>query len=240
MKHFLFILVSISILAPSCVFMNDKRVKGDGNVNSETRQVSDFDEIHVSGSIDVYYTQGPVQPVRVEADANLHEFIEIETKGNTLHVRIKNNVSLESSNDIKVYVSAPDVSKFEASGACHIIGENKVTTNETVLINMSGACGAELDLHAPEIDLDMSGASSVELRGETKNFRINGAGSTEVKCYDLSAENVEVDISGAGNVEAFASLKLNVEVSGAGTVNYKGNPTVNKEVSGAGSVNKIN
>jgi hypothetical protein len=240
MKHFLTVLLLVSLIAPSCVFMNDKRVKGDGNIKPETREVSDFDEIHVSGGIDIYYTQGPVQPVRVETDANLQEFIEVYTNGNILNVRIKNNVSLESSSDIKVYVTAPDVNKFDAAGACHIIGQNKVTLTEAVHIDMSGACGAELDLHAPEVSVDMSGACSVDLRGETKNFSIEGSGSAKARCFDLLAENVEVDIAGAGNVETFASVKLDVEVSGAGTVNYKGNATVSKSISGAGGVNKVN
>lgn len=240
MKHLLTILLLVFVFASSCVFMNDKRVKGNGNVKSETRQASDFNEIHVSGNIDVYYTQGPSQPVRVETDDNLQEYVETYTNGNTLHVRIKNNFNLDPTGDIKVYVTAPDVSKFGASGACNIFGENKVTSAETVHIDMSGACGAQLDLHAPDINVDMSGASSIELRGETKNFSIEGSGSTEAKCYDLLAENVEVDISGAGDVQTFASVKLDVEVSGAGTVNYKGNATVSKSVSGAGSVNKVN
>jgi hypothetical protein len=238
MKHFLTVLLLISLFAPSC--MMDKRVKGDGNIKSETRQVDTFDDIHLSGNIDVYYTQGPVQPVRVETDDNLQEFVEVYTRGNRLHVRIKDNHNLDPTGDIKVYVTAPAVSKFEASGACNFISDNKITLTESVKINMSGACGAQLDLHAPSVDVDMSGASSLRLRGETRDFRIDGSGSTEAKCYDLMAENVEIDISGAGEAETFASVRLNVEISGAGTVNYKGNPTVTKSVSGAGSINKVN
>ena len=240
MKQFLTVLLLVTFFASSCVFINDKRVKGDGNVKSETRDTKNFNEIHVSGSIDVYYTQGTAQSLRVETDDNLQEYVETYTSGNILHVRIKDNVSLQSTNDIKVYVTAPDVNKFELSGACHVFGENKLTLNEAVAINMSGACGTELDLHAPTIDVDMSGACYVELSGETKDFSIEGSGSAKARCYDLMAENVEVDISGAGNVEAFASVKLDVEVSGAGTVNYKGNATVSKSVSGAGDVNKVN
>lgn len=238
MKRFITVLLLVSFFASSC-FM-DKRVKGNGNIKSETRDVSDFNEIHLGGNIDVYYTQGPVQPVRVETDENLQQYVEVYTNGDRLYVKVKDNTSLNSTGDIKVYVSAPAVSKFDASGACHFNSENQIALDKNIEINMSGACGTRLDLHAPSVEVDMSGASSLRLRGETRNLRIEGSGATESKCFDLLAENVEVDISGAGDVEAFASVKLNVEVSGAGTVKYKGDATVSKSVSGAGSVNKVN
>ncbi len=65
------------------------------------------------------------------------------------------------------------------------------------------------------------------------------SGSTDIKCMELMAENVDVHITGAGDAEVFASVKLDVSVSGAGNVKYKGNAVVNKSVSGAGSVKKV-
>ena len=46
-------------------------------------------------------------------------------------------------------------------------------------------------------------------------------------------------MSGAGDAEVFASVKLDVEVSGASDVKYKGNAAVSQDVSGAGSVKKV-
>ena len=37
--------------------------------------------------------------------------------------------------------------------------------------------------------------------------------ATDVKCFELMAENVDVDISGAGDAEVFASVKLDVRCS---------------------------
>jgi hypothetical protein len=117
--------------------------------------------------------------------------------------------------------------------------ENKINSTKTLNIHLSGASYAELDLNAPAVDADLSGACKLILRGETKDLTIDGSGATHAKCYDLKAENAEIDISGAGDVEVFASVKLDVEVSGAGNVKYKGNPSVDRNVSGAGSVNKV-
>ena len=96
-----------------------------------------------------------------------------------------------------------------------------------------------MDIKAPKITADISGACSVELKGETKEFSGDGSGSSNFKCFDLKAENVDIGISGAGDAEVYASVKLDVDVTGAGGVKYKGSPTVNQKISGAGSVKKV-
>ena len=60
-----------------------------------------------------------------------------------------------------------------------------------------------------------------------------------MQCFDLLAEIVRIDISGAGDAHVFASVKLDVDVSGAGNVRYKGNANVTQNISGAGSVKKL-
>jgi hypothetical protein len=77
------------------------------------------------------------------------------------------------------------------------------------------------------------------LKSQTKDFTVRGSGSTEIKSFGLLAENVEVRISGAGDADVFASVKLDVTVSGAGSIRYKGNPTVNQKMSGAGNIKKV-
>ena len=79
----------------------------------------------------------------------------------------------------------------------------------------------------------------LHLTGETKDFNVDGSGAQSIKCFELMAENAHVEMSGAGDAEVFASVKLDVHVaSGASDVKYKGNATVSQNVSGAGSVKK--
>jgi hypothetical protein len=79
----------------------------------------------------------------------------------------------------------------------------------------------------------------VKLRGETKDFDIQGSGSTDIKCFDLLAENVNLDISGAGDAEIYASKKITGSMSGAADVRYKGAAQTDIHTSGATSVKKI-
>ncbi len=238
MKRTLGIFAGILLLLSSCSNFMGKRIRGNGKISTETRTAATFTGVKVSGAIDLYVSTGATAAIRVDADENLLKYIIVENEGDMLKIRTKNGVNLKPSRAIRVYVSAPAFSRLEASGACDIYTENKIVNQGTMQVDLSGASDARLELNAPRVNVDVSGAGSVTLKGETRDFNVDGSGSTDIKCYELLAENTKVDISGAGSAEVFASIKLDVEVTGAADVKYKGNATVNQRVSGAGSVKK--
>lgn len=231
--------VSFLVLAiiSSCSYFTGERIRGNGNVVTETRTPGSFNSVDVSGAIDVYIKQDASSSVSVETDENIQPYIITEVNGNTLRIKQENNTSLRTTR-LKVYVSAPQFVRLEASGACKIYSENKITSTEKLDIHLSGASHAKIDLSSPEVEAGLSGAGSVELTGQTKDLDVHGSGSSKIRCFDLMAENVDVSISGAGNAEVYASAKLDVGVSGSGDIKYKGDPSVSQHISGAGSVRK--
>ena len=239
MKKLIFFSFIIMITASGCRDIFGKRIRGNGHVTTESRSISSFHSVDVSGAINVYVKYDSVSSVKVETDENLQEYIDVHNDNGNLRIHEADNVNLRSSSSIKVYVAGPDFKRFEASGACDIISENRVNSSEGIAIDLSGASNVNLDLKAPKVSVDLSGAGSIKLKGETKDLSVDGSGSTEIRCFDLLAENVKVEISGAGDADVYASVKLDVQVSGAGTVRYKGSPSINQNISGAGSVKKV-
>lgn len=239
MKRLLaFCILSATVLS-SCNFF-DKKVVGDGNVTTQARSVDNFSGVDISGAISVYLTQSDAYSVKVEIDNNLQEYIDVYRDGDMLRIHQKNNTSLQTTNkEIKVYVSAPDFRKLEASGACNYHTQSRISTTGKLDIHLTGACEADLDVKAPDIYIDASGASTAKLRGETKDLKIDGSGAFNIRSFDLLAENVNIDISGAGNAEIFASQKIDAEASGASEIRYKGTTTVNINSSGASTVRKM-
>ncbi len=238
MKKILFNALVLSIIASSCGEILDKKVRGNGDIKTETRSTDAFSAIDVSGAIEVFVRQDSSSSVKIESDANLLELIEVHNEGGTLHIHEKDGFNLKSTRGIKVHVTGSTIKNFNASGACNIYSENKLTNTERMDIDLSGASNARLDLNAPAVQANLSGACSITLKGETRNVELDGSGASKFHCYDLMAESVDVSISGAGDADVHASVKLDVSVSGAGSVRYKGNAVVNQRISGAGSVKK--
>lgn len=234
----LFITSLLIIVLSSCGYFTGERINGNGNVVIQSRSTGDFNSIEVSGAINVYVRQESAAPsIKVETDENIQGLIITEVQGNVLRIRQEEGFNLHATT-IKVYVAAASYSRLEASGACNIYTESLISGTDKVRVGLSGASDAVLEISAPAIEAELSGAGSLTMKGETKDLSIDGSGSSKIRCFDLLSENVRIDISGAGNAEVSASTKLDVEVSGAGDVLYKGNPTVNQHISGAGSVRK--
>ncbi|MES1224277.1 MAG: head GIN domain-containing protein [Bacteroidota bacterium] len=239
MKRSVIFLLFALVIFSSCRYTFGKRIYGNGHINTQTRSAGQFNSIDVSGSIDVYVKNDSAYGIKVETDENLQEYIQVVDDGDVLYIHTEEGFNIDATGRIKVYVSSPDFKRFEASGACNIYSENKITSTGKLEYDLSGSCGIKMDIKAPAVSADMSGACDIDLKGETKDLSIEGSGSTGISSMGLLAENVDVSISGAGDAEVCASVKLDVDVSGAGSVKYKGNAAVSQHVSGAGSVKKV-
>jgi Putative auto-transporter adhesin, head GIN domain len=235
----LFVLASIIMLGVSSCDIMGKRVKGNGNIQTSERTVTSFKNVDVSGAVELYVAQGEIKPVKIEADENLLQYIEVEQHGDHLEIKNRQGFNLQPTRKIKIYVTAPVYNSIDVSGASNINGVAKIVNTEKLSLDVSGAGDINMEIDAPSISADISGAGSVNLKGETKTFDLTLTGAGKAHCYELLSETTKVDISGAGDADVFASVKLDAQVSGAGSVRYKGGATnVAQQVSGAGSVKK--
>ena len=234
----LFLLITVISLG-SCTFFGGERVSGNGKVITEDRQVGSFEDIQVSGGIDVQIKQDPSQRISISTDENLMPLIEVYVSNNTLHIREQKGYNLDPSNELIVYINAAGFNEIDVSGSSDLSSANRISVNNPLEISISGSANIDMDIDAPSISTDVSGSGTVKLRGRAKYTRISLSGSGDIKCFDLASENVELDVSGSADAEVSASSNLDVSVSGAGTVNYRGNPSVKQSISGAGSVKKV-
>ena len=241
MRKYVWIALALPLILGSCRHFLGKRVRGDGNIRTEDRSVSSFKNVDVSGAAKVYVSQNQHSSVKIEGDENLLPYIEVIQEGDKIRVREKPGFHLIPSGDLKVYVSAPVFNNIDASGACDIIGQTKISNPEDLSLHVSGAGDIQMEVDAPKLKAEVSGSGSINLKGQTKDVDLDLTGAGHAHCYELLAENTKVEISGAGSAEVYASVKLDAEVSGAGSVSYKGNASdVNQHVSGAGSVKRVN
>ena len=85
----------------------------------------------------------------------------------------------------------------------------------------------------------LSGAGDLTMDGEVDDLEIRLSGAGNVDTRDLKARNVDVSISGAGNADVYASGSLKGRVSGVGNLEYWGDPETKKtHVSGLGNIER--
>ena len=163
----MYLSLALPLLLSSC-FFGGERVKGNGNLKTEQRNVSAFDRVEAHGAVNLFVTQGEMQPVRLEGDENLLQYIEVVQQGGNLEIKTRDNINLQPTQDIKVYVSSPEYKSIEVSGASNIIGQNKISGSDLEL-SVSGAGEIRMEVDVPEIESEISGSGAITLKGETRH-----------------------------------------------------------------------
>ena len=189
-------------------------VKGSGQMGTEVRELSGFRKIDASGVFQIEIVAQKDFSVEVEADDNLLQYITTEVRRGVL--KLETERKLNTSNPIRVRISAPDIEGIETAGAANVI--------LTELKNGS-------------LEIDSSGASKIKVSGETAKLVVDVSGATQVDAVGLAAENANVEASGASTVELLVNGNLKTNASGASTIRYAGSPRdVVKKSSGASIV----
>jgi len=211
-------------------------IKGNGNVTTEEREITDFSGIKVSGAYTIYLSQGDDYSLKVVADENLQKIIKTKVKNNTLYVT--NDESIRSSKKMELYISFKHLDFIKSNGAISLKSDDVLKFDE-FRIELNGASSAKLELTANKLIVDNSGASSVSLEGKVKDLDIDISGAGSVNAQDLKAQVGRIDISGVGSGKVYVEEKLKVTISGIGSVKYKGDPTVTSDISFLGVLKKF-
>lgn len=211
-RYFLLLAVLIVTLG-GCRFWG---VRGSGDIETEERTVEEFTGISASGAFEIYIVAGKETGLSVTADDNLLKYIVTKVRNGKLILETKRN--LNSRKEIIIRITTPDLDLVEASGACDIFVEG---------------------INNAHFEVDMSGASDIDLLGSTGKLLIELSGAGNVDAKNLIAKDVRVSLSGASDASVHATESLDAEVSGVGTVDYYGDPDkVVTDVSGVGSINR--
>lgn len=238
MKYLGLILIT-AIAISSCNIIDSERVKGNGNITSKTYDLKNFSNLDLGSSMEVHITQSDNYSVKIETDENLFNYLSVKVNdGNTLEVDVKDNINLDASGEVKVYIAAPLLDKVNLSGAAQLQTEGKFVQEKKIAFDLSGASSGNISVRAPQVELEASGASTLTADGECRDVNASASGASTINSFDLKSENADIEASGASTVRVFSSLKLNARSHGASSVKYRGNPQVTQDVSGASSVGK--
>jgi len=236
---FTMVLLGVFILVQQVqVSAQSKRVRGNGDVTTEVHDVKAFSELELAGVLNVYIEQGDKESVTVETDENLHKFVMIENRGNTLIIDTQERISIKRKNKMNVYVTVRDINRLKISGV------GNVETTETLRLKdldlrIKSVGNVSLDLESDNLDARLSSLGNVSLSGKIGKADIENKGVGRLAAYDLQSEVLKLRASGVGRTEVYASKELAIKSTGVGNVYYKGDAVITDlNIRGVGKVKK--
>lgn len=240
MKSLTAMLVLVVLALVGCSFATTV-TRGSGNVITESRPVSNFQRVQLSGIGELNITQGDTEGLTIEADDNLMPLIKTTVTNGTLDIGLDTTrgfISLNPTKPIRYNLQTKTLDSIVVSGAGNVNAPS--LKGDTLTVRTSGAGNITIpQIQATTLTTGISGAGNMTLGGEVQTQDATLSGLGNYNAADLKSTNASVSISGAGNAQVWATDTLNARLSGAGTVAYYGSPKVNQVISGVGSIKSL-
>ncbi len=213
MKKLVF-LCCAGILIASC---SKDIVRGNGPVVTETRLLSNFTEVSVSGSTNVFITYGNNFSIQVKGYSNLLPHFETRLVNNILYLGYESGVNVHNDNT-EVFITMPLIRSLstEGSGDINTTGQFDYTDEFRARVMGSGSIGFS--------------------KGNAQRFISKIEGSGNIHAFGLETAEADITTSGSGNTEISASSTLKVKITGSGNVYYRQTPSITAEITGSGVV----
>ncbi|MFT4660136.1 MAG: hypothetical protein ACI8XB_000394 [Patiriisocius sp.] len=209
-----------------------------GDIETEFREVAEFEKVILEGSMDIVITQDETYDLKVVAGENKMPFIKTKVTGNTLRVYEKNN-HVHSTNHDKVYISKSYLSSVTLDGSGDIDGGGLFGDDIDISIDGSGDITLDLEME-DKVYCEIDGSGDMLLTGtaEELELELNGSGSLDARHFPVNFAYIM--IHGSGEARVHALELLDVSIQGSGDVYYVGSPgTLTVDINGSGGIGPL-
>jgi hypothetical protein len=232
--------IALTIFISASFLTSCEKVKGKGEVVTETRSTGTYNSIGLAMSATIYFTPGAEYSLQIRGQENILKQVETQVEGNQLIVRVKRGVILGNHEPITVYITAPDVSGLDVSGSGDINTSGPWNAGG-VSVNISGSGNINLGtLVAESLSAKISGSGNINATGGTvirEDLHISGSGTIDLR--SIVSQTVYTTTSGSGDTYVNAVTLLDVTISGSGNIWYYGTPAINTHISGSGNLHRL-
>lgn len=192
------------------------RTAGSGVRTTVDRSPGAFAELDLRGDFDVDVALGGERhEVHVSTDANLTEFVRLESNGRRLTISV--DAAAAPTQRVALRVVAPDV----------------------VLVRCAGNVDVRLrDVRNARLQLDLDGEGSFSAVGSTQKLKVFLKGSGQAHLERLDIQEALVHVSGTGRADIAAPRHLEVELHGSATVTHAGTPVVESTIRDASKLER--
>lgn len=236
MKPISFLLLALLALA----FTACEKVRGEGPVVTEARNISNFSGVDLRCEADLYYRTSSDYSVTLTGQQNVLDVLETYTSEGRLVIRYRGDVRVRSHERLHIQVAAPSVYTLRVRGSGGIMTSGPLSPSRLDMdVDGSGSIRVS-ELTANLIDAQVMGSGSIRVSGgSATEVRTLISGSGDIDLAAVPAREATTVTSGSGDTRLYVFDRLQSTISGSGDVYYRGNPTIETHISGSGRVTKL-
>ncbi len=196
----------------------------NSNVLTMGEDLPAFNQVHVSGSMEVKLHQSDTYFLQVDAEEKYHDEITMDVRNGVLTLE---NKSKRSAPNKKIHASVglPHLAAVKAGGAVKIIGEGTFR-GDFLRIDAGGATSVKLLIDYEEVESKISGASRLTLDGTAGKHSSEISGASKLEAKGLKTGAAYITASGASKAHVFALDYLETKTSGSAKIQVDKKPDV--------------
>lgn len=206
----------ISLLFLFGLNINAKSVEGNGTFSKELHVTKKFSKINIGGAFEVKIVQGDKYRLIVEADENIQKYIISSVVSGTLSVKLKES-KVKRTNKLRLLIVMPKLKDITAFGAAKITA----TGFDCNTLTITTADGAKVNIDANTKTLigNISGVSTVNLKGKNDKLIINANGNSKINAEELECKDGEITVCGATEISVNINDTLTTNIKEAAKFN---------------------
>ena len=211
-----FIVLIIFLIAPT--LSAQEKLKGNKDVTTENRDISEFTKIEVIDNVDVYLVYNENQSVNVKSDSNLQSAILTEVKNGTL--TIKTSAKIVRKKELSVHIKVNrDLKEIYAYNNVKVISENSLII-DSLRVNAFDNSKFNLKLNSKLVYVNSKKTSNLKLAVLCDEIFIRAEESCEIKAV------IDTKYININNLDR-ASITMNgtcddLEIESMGNSSFKG------------------
>ena len=208
----------------------------DDDWNTKNYDLGVYNKIYLEGGFKVYLIQGNECGLTVKTtNDDVFDDLIVNNENGKLHIKLDRDFFLFSR--VNLYITFKQLKQLDVEGGVNLKTRGYIDLDDFSM-SVEGGAKIEMDMKADDISITGEGGFLFELNGVTKNLEVKISGAGNVDAKDLKAQDVDFRVEGFGTGSVHAVKTLNAKIEGVGKIKYKGDPKVTQYIDGLGSVKK--
>ncbi|RXP46551.1 hypothetical protein EC396_13570 [Lutibacter sp. HS1-25] len=214
----------IFTLFATTTIISQEKLKGNGEVTTENRDISDFTKIEIIDDIEVFLVHNKKQSVSIEADVNLQNNILTKVKDGVLTIRTDQVIG--RSKALKVHLDIDkNITEISTYNKVNVTSKNLIII-DSISFNAYDSSVIKLKLNTKSIAINGKSGSNLDLEILTNNATIETSGSNTTTAV-INAQNVALKLADKSTVN-FSGTTDNLDLSAFSSTTFKGKSLATK------------
>jgi phage shock protein PspC (stress-responsive transcriptional regulator) len=207
-----------------------ERTTGMNKVSTTTDRfgLTGFNAVSITGLFDAHIEKGDTWAVDIDGPQGNSRAYRVYTDGETLVIDFDDDRRFfwqrdySEDQEVSINITMPSMTDLTVKGAGKV--NFRGFEEDEVTIRMTGAVSGNGEMDARNMNVDLTGASYLDLSGRGNFLEADIVGASGLRAYGYEVKHAIVEARGASTAKVYVTERLESTKGIASSISHRGNP----------------